>query len=397
MKQMKKIISTDCMIDNRKRNTGITLIALVITIIILIILAAIAINAVFGENGLILRAQEAKFKTEVSGIKDLIDVKRLELEASKYLNGTAGNLSAYLNGLNNLEYIGPNKLVIDGKGKLAYNPTGDFSELQMKWLEEIGVGFAENDEDEEIPEILGTVLLSMDDLGSTGILKITELGEEVDPYDTYCKISFSGKFDFRYYFESYILIMQDNIVQMIENNPSTLLLNINQESDTDFTTITELKTYLFNNTSVTSSQLAQGLIISTWRFFLSQLGYEEEIRTTNDVVEAVLSTPLVETNTDFNILKYLQSENYSVRVTKPDFSFVIISLQDIPDYDPEETYSPVFIVESNGCYTFEFIPPELQDIRIIFAEGLETIIVNMIECSGGDTGIYDVVFDSPIK
>ena len=125
-----------------KRNKDITLIALVITIIILIILAAIAINAVFGENGLILRAQEAKFKTEVSGIKDLVDVKRLEIASSKYLNEPAGDLSAYLNGLNNLEYIGLNKLVIDSKKKLAYineGNEGEFSTDQKQWLRDIGI------------------------------------------------------------------------------------------------------------------------------------------------------------------------------------------------------------------------------------------------------------------
>ena len=124
-----------------KINKGITLIALVITIIILIILAAITINAVFGENGLILRAQEAKFKTEVSGIKDLIDVKRLELEASKYLNESTGDLSTYLNSLNNLEYVGPSKLVIDGQ-KLAYidkGTAGEFSADQKQWLRDIGI------------------------------------------------------------------------------------------------------------------------------------------------------------------------------------------------------------------------------------------------------------------
>ena len=135
-----------------KKNKGITLIALVITIIILIILAAITINAVFGENGLILRAQEAKFKTEVSGIKDLVDVKRVEIEASKYLNEPLGNLSAYLNGLNNSEYIEPNKLVIDSKKKLAYinkGNEGEFSADQKQWLEDIGIYPAEVEEEVE--------------------------------------------------------------------------------------------------------------------------------------------------------------------------------------------------------------------------------------------------------
>ena len=125
-----------------KRNNGITLIALVITIIILIILAAIAINAVFGENGLILRAQEAKFKTEVSSIKDLIDVKRLELEASNYFNESAGDLSAYLNGLDYPEYIGESeKKIILRKGQLWYWNEGDseFSDTEKQWLKDIGI------------------------------------------------------------------------------------------------------------------------------------------------------------------------------------------------------------------------------------------------------------------
>ena len=47
---------------NKER--GITLVALVITIVILIILATVAINATFGENGLIKRAEDAKEMTE---------------------------------------------------------------------------------------------------------------------------------------------------------------------------------------------------------------------------------------------------------------------------------------------------------------------------------------------
>ena len=41
----------------KKQVKGITLIALVVTIIVLLILAGISINFVFGENGLIGRAQ----------------------------------------------------------------------------------------------------------------------------------------------------------------------------------------------------------------------------------------------------------------------------------------------------------------------------------------------------
>ena len=43
-----------------RRNSGITLIALVVTIVVLIILATISILAVFGDNGIIARAQKAR-------------------------------------------------------------------------------------------------------------------------------------------------------------------------------------------------------------------------------------------------------------------------------------------------------------------------------------------------
>ena len=126
-----------------KKNKGITLIALVITIIILIILAGITINMVFGENGLILRAQEARFKTEVSGIKDLVEIKKVEIETDKQLQHPVQNLSAYLDSLGISEYIGPNKLVVDAKKKLAYNNEGEFNRQQKDWLEDIGIFPAE--------------------------------------------------------------------------------------------------------------------------------------------------------------------------------------------------------------------------------------------------------------
>ena len=126
-----------------KKNEGITLIALVITIIILIILAAITINAVFVENGLILRAQEAKLKTEVSGIKDLVEIKRMETKIDELLNNNIQTtLSAYLISLKMPEYIGTDKLIIDGLGKLAYmdqGNSGEFNADQKQWLRDIGI------------------------------------------------------------------------------------------------------------------------------------------------------------------------------------------------------------------------------------------------------------------
>ena len=51
------------MLKQIKKQKGITLIALVITIIVLLILAAVTINALSGDNGILKRATEAKQKT----------------------------------------------------------------------------------------------------------------------------------------------------------------------------------------------------------------------------------------------------------------------------------------------------------------------------------------------
>ena len=47
----------------RKKETGITLIALVITIIVLLILAGVSIMMLTGDNGILNQASNAKVKT----------------------------------------------------------------------------------------------------------------------------------------------------------------------------------------------------------------------------------------------------------------------------------------------------------------------------------------------
>ena len=55
---------------SKKRNGGITLIALVITIIVLLILAGVSISMLTGDNGIITQAQKAKEKTEEAKIRE---------------------------------------------------------------------------------------------------------------------------------------------------------------------------------------------------------------------------------------------------------------------------------------------------------------------------------------
>ena len=57
------------------KERGITLIALVITIIVLLILAGITINTLVGDSGIITKAQEASFRTEMEAIEEQVRIK----------------------------------------------------------------------------------------------------------------------------------------------------------------------------------------------------------------------------------------------------------------------------------------------------------------------------------
>ena len=70
------------------KEKGITLIALVITIIILIILATVTITLVFGEGGIIQRAQEGKTLTEQAGKDEQDELKGAEEFINGVLAGT---------------------------------------------------------------------------------------------------------------------------------------------------------------------------------------------------------------------------------------------------------------------------------------------------------------------
>ena len=59
-----------------KQEKGITLIALVVTIVVLLILAGVSVNAIFNENGLIKKAQEAQSKMDAAKQNDLAQQKR---------------------------------------------------------------------------------------------------------------------------------------------------------------------------------------------------------------------------------------------------------------------------------------------------------------------------------
>ena len=70
-----------------RRNSGITLIALVVTIVVLIILATVSIFAVFGDNGIISRAQIAKSTHEEGKANEANTLEDYASYVGNYLDG----------------------------------------------------------------------------------------------------------------------------------------------------------------------------------------------------------------------------------------------------------------------------------------------------------------------
>ena len=74
-----------------RKQKGITLIALVVTIVVLIILATVSILAVFGDNGIIARAQTAKDTHEEGKADETNTLDDYASYIGNYLDGKGGN------------------------------------------------------------------------------------------------------------------------------------------------------------------------------------------------------------------------------------------------------------------------------------------------------------------
>ena len=75
---------------NHSKQTGITLIALVVTIVVLLILAGVSLNAIFSENGIIKRAQDAQNKMDEATQNDLDSINELNNWIDGKTNGSSG-------------------------------------------------------------------------------------------------------------------------------------------------------------------------------------------------------------------------------------------------------------------------------------------------------------------
>ena len=76
---------------NYLKEKGITLIALVVTIAVLLILAGVSLNAIFSENGIIKRAQDAQNKMDEATENDQKQIGELTNWLDNQVNGTTGS------------------------------------------------------------------------------------------------------------------------------------------------------------------------------------------------------------------------------------------------------------------------------------------------------------------
>ena len=76
---------------NYLKEKGITLIALVVTIVVLLILAGVTMNAVFGDTGIIKKAQDAQSKMNEAQQNDLKGINEIEKWITEYTEKNEGS------------------------------------------------------------------------------------------------------------------------------------------------------------------------------------------------------------------------------------------------------------------------------------------------------------------
>ena len=174
----------------KSRETGITLIALVITIIVLLILAGVSIAMLTGNNGILTQAQKAKLSTELSSYKEQLELYKTEkfsenreflestltvgkenLKYNTQPEGETGNIKTVIPNIKD-EYIDKVEII---KGSLLIN-TQDKNEIEIAK----SLGIAANPYDIVNGELLSSNgnLLLMDETGTLTIPdSVTKIGK----------------------------------------------------------------------------------------------------------------------------------------------------------------------------------------------------------------------------
>ena len=120
---------------NKQNKNGITLIALIITIIVMLILLGVTVTGAIN-GGLIGTSQEAKYKTEISQIKEALEEEIINRKALK--ESTDNITIADLEISNKLKEKYQNKLEITN-GEIYYIPYEIENGEETKWLEDMNI------------------------------------------------------------------------------------------------------------------------------------------------------------------------------------------------------------------------------------------------------------------
>lgn len=108
------------------KNTGITLIALVITIIILLILAGISIATLTGENGLLTKASKAEKETDIVDTKEQIKLEIMgdfDEKSANYANQDVIKAVAKITGI-----------TVDENAKSVQSKKGNSIDISDLWV-----------------------------------------------------------------------------------------------------------------------------------------------------------------------------------------------------------------------------------------------------------------------
>ncbi|MDO5557407.1 MAG: SUMF1/EgtB/PvdO family nonheme iron enzyme, partial [Clostridia bacterium] len=134
---------------------GITLIALIITIVIMLILAGITINLTLGENGIFLKAKDAKQNYEIASLKDQIQMDLSNAETKLLINGgtvTNGQIAATLS-----KYGTVNFGTGDDINKVTgFTVNGRFTAIEDVWSGVQEVKWSINGENKNVNAVLDT-------------------------------------------------------------------------------------------------------------------------------------------------------------------------------------------------------------------------------------------------
>ena len=246
-----------------KRNTkGITLIALVITIIVLLILAAVTINALSGDNGILKRASEAKNSTGISQEEESVKVAVAEALTQGIGTVTTENLQKALtnNGL---------KGTLTGNG--PWNYTGRYKSYVIEKSGNMTSSSLSENSSDKIVDISGNFAVAED-----GTLWELESGVQKNRWEEINKkrkVDEIGKITKTYFGEQDSFVITENEeLYTWKNRKSRAENETNQNNIVKITGISNVEELYMNESNCIFAKTKTGDIYAWGDNYYGQLG-----------------------------------------------------------------------------------------------------------------------------